>query len=214
MVLVVHGQHLVEYLFIAVERESEVADAACLALLHQEVHHAIVHVAGVEFVHAATYCVQQVVVDVVDLQVLHRFPVHLDAGLAALRRRVEVGELRGHEIFLTLVATQRNARTGLRLALTVDGRRVEIVHAVLDGVVHLAVNHLLVVVVLVFGLRRQAHHAIAQQRHLVVTGGVVAVGHLAHGRLHLLLVFFDGLTLSLRLTAYQHSCSTQCSSAQ
>ena len=154
MVFVVHGQHLVEDILVAVEREPEVSDAARLALFHQEVHHAIVDIAAVELVHATANGVQQVVVDVVDLQLFHGVVIHRHAGLATLRRGMEVRQLGGYKILRALVSAEGDARAGFRLALTVDGRRVEIVHAMLDGIVYLAVNHLLVVVILVLRLRR------------------------------------------------------------
>ena len=77
MVLLVEGQHLVEHFLLTVERESQVTNAACLALLQQIVHYAIIHIAPVKLLHAATYGMQQIVVDVINLQLLHRVVVHL-----------------------------------------------------------------------------------------------------------------------------------------
>ena len=50
------------------------------------------------------------------------------------------------------MTTEGDACTMLRLTLTVDGRGVEIVHAMRYRIVCLLVDHLLVVVVLVFRL--------------------------------------------------------------
>ena len=72
MVLVVLRKQMVEHGNVAVVREAQVLDASGFALLHQEVEHAIVHVAGVQRVHSThAYAVQQVVVDVAHLQFLH-----------------------------------------------------------------------------------------------------------------------------------------------
>ena len=69
--------------------------------------------------------------------------VHLDAGLTALCVGVEIGEFGGHKVFGALVAAEGYARMILRLALAVDGRRVEIVHAVLNGIIHQLVHFLI-----------------------------------------------------------------------
>ena len=67
MILVVHGQHFIEHLFLSVERETEVSDTASLAFFHQEVQHAVVDIAVVEFLHASADGVQQVIVEIIDL---------------------------------------------------------------------------------------------------------------------------------------------------
>ena len=208
MVLVVSSQYLVKHLLLAVEREAEVTDAAGLALLHQVVHHAILHIAFLEFRHRATYGMQQIIVYIVRLQLLQRVLVHRDTCLMALRVWMEVRQLRGDEHFLAVVSLQGDTRALLRLSLTIDGRRVEVVDAMFDGIVHLTVNHVLVEVILVLCLRRQAHHAVSQQRHLVLIIGIRAIGHLAYRWLHLLLIFIDGFRSRLRLTACHDSGSS------
>ena len=205
MILLVGGDDLVEDILQAVEREAQVAYASCLTLLHQEVHDAVVDVASLELVHVAAHGVQQVVVDVVDLQLAHRVEVHLTRLLERPEVAVEVRQLRGHVVRLARMALQGYARAALRLALTVDGTRVEVVQPVLQGVVHLAVDHVLVELVAVVHLRRQSHHAVAEQRHLVARLGVRAVGHLAHGGLHLVLILIANLLGLLVLAACQHS---------
>ena len=87
------------------------------------------------------------------------------------------------------MAVKGNARRLFRLSSTVSGRRVEIVHTMLDGIIHFAVHHLLVDV----GIRvvaqvetafyGQSHHAISQERHLVARVGIDAHSHLILGRL-------------------------------
>ena len=197
MVLVVQGKNLVEHLLLAMKRETEVADAAGLSLLHEEVHHAVVHITRVELLHSAANGVQQVVVDIVHLQLLHGVAVHLDGLLALMVLGIEVRELRGYEVLRALVAAQRDTRAAFRLSLTVDGTGVDIVQSVLQGVVNLTVNHLLVELLVIIGLRRQTHHAVAQQRHLLLGLRVHAVGHLTHRRLHLVFVFLGGLATGL-----------------
>ena len=161
MVFVVTAQHLIEHRFLPVERETEVADAASLTLLHQEVHHTVVHIASIELVHTAADGVQQVIVQIVHLQLLHRVAVHLNRLLTAPVVAVEVRQLRGHEVLRALVTAQGDARATLRLSLTVDGAGIEVVHAVLDSIVNLTVDHLLVELIIVVHLRRQAHHTVA-----------------------------------------------------
>ena len=81
------------------KRESKVADATSLTLLHQIVHHAVVYIAAVKLVHTTTDGMQQVVVDIVDLQLLQRVLVHADAGFTALCGGVEVRQFGSHKIF-------------------------------------------------------------------------------------------------------------------
>ena len=86
-----HAEQPVEDLDVAMIGESEVADAPSLTLFHAEVQHAVVDITSPEGIHATTTDrVQQVVVDVVHLQLLHRVAIHLDARLASLRLRTEV----------------------------------------------------------------------------------------------------------------------------
>ena len=96
VVLLIHGQYLVEYLLKTMEREAKMTDASRLALFHQIVHHTVIHIATVKLVHAATDGVQQIVVDIVHLQVLQRVLIHLDTRLPTLCRGVEVRQFGSH----------------------------------------------------------------------------------------------------------------------
>ena len=113
---------------------------------------------------------------------------HLDASCAGLSFGCEIGELGGDEVFVTLVAAQGNARGMLTQALAISGRCIEVVHAMLDGIVNLLVDHLLVnlsIIVTAEGFAiggRQAHHAVTQDGNLLVRLGILAIGHLAHRR--------------------------------
>ena len=76
---------------------------------------------------------------------------------------VEVRQLGGNEILRALVAAEGNACAAFRLSHAVDGTGVEVVHAMFDGVVYLPVDHILVELLVIIRLCRQAHHAVAQQ---------------------------------------------------
>ena len=104
---------------------------------------------------------QQIVVDVIHLQLLHRVQVHLFRLLKRPEVVVEVGELRGYEILTALVATEGDTRTTLRLTLAIDRGGVEVVQAMLDGIVDLFIDHVLIELIAIVHLCRQAHHAIA-----------------------------------------------------
>ena len=92
---------------------------------------------------------------------------------------------------------QGDTCAAFRLSLTVNGGGIEIVQTVLDGVIHLFVDHILIELVVVVYLRRQAHHAIAQEGYFLFGLGVLAVGHLTYRRLHLILIFLCGLLAGL-----------------
>ena len=166
MIFVVLGKQVVEHFYFAVIGESEVADAASLALLEQVVEDAIIDIAGVQGIHASTAdAVEQVVVYVVDLQLLHRVVVHLDTSLTRLCLWREVRELRCNEILAALVARECDASATLRESAAVGRTGIEVVQPVFNGVVHLLVNHLLVEVgvlaLLGIGKGGQTHHPIS-----------------------------------------------------
>ena len=69
--------HLIEHLFLSMERETEVTDATCLSFLLQEIHDTIVNISAIELLHSTTNGMQQIIVNIVDLQFLHRVEVHL-----------------------------------------------------------------------------------------------------------------------------------------
>ena len=180
----VHTEHLVEHVYVTVERPPEVPYPPLVALPEQEIQHAVVHETPVEQLHASpSDGVEQVIVDVVNLQVGERTAVH---GRHVLTGQVGVGRhLRGYEIPLPRMALQGRPRNFLRPALAVHRGGVEIVYAVGDGVVNEPVYRLLVNRVSVFGrLRpgRPPHAAVAQQRHPAPRLGVGAAGHGPSGR--------------------------------
>ena len=156
-----------------------------------EAQRAVVDEAGHEAGHAVgaqAHGVEQVVVDVVDLEVLERVVKHLHRVVEV--EVLEVAHLGGHIVVAALVLGQGLAQGGLALALAVGWRGVEVVHTVLDGIVHLLLHHLLVDdagATLTLARVRveggQAHHAVAQQRHLLARLGIGAVGHFALGGL-------------------------------
>ena len=112
--------------------------------------------------------VEQVVVDVVRLELLHRVVVHFYARLEV--RKVEVRHLGGDEVFFSRVSFQGDACRGFRPALHIYGCRIEVIHSVFDGVVYQAVHLFLVDDVSAFlrcGERRPAHTSVAQNGDLV-----------------------------------------------
>ena len=84
VIFVVHGKYLVKYRFLTMEGETKVADASCLTLFHQEVHHAVINITTIKLIHASTNSMQQIVVDIVYLQFLQGFLVHADTCLTCL----------------------------------------------------------------------------------------------------------------------------------
>ena len=185
-------------------RESKVAYASSLALLHEEIEHSVVEIARLQSVHSRHLlavlfgrhadAVQQVVVYAIDLKILERIAVHLHRSGTRPFLGAEVGQLGRYEVRLARMAVQGNACRCLGLAFAVRRRRVEIVHAVLYGVIHKPIHLLLVYrrVVLLAGWvaigGRQTHHAVAEQRDLVVGCRGYAISHrspllLGRGRL-------------------------------
>ena len=166
LVFVVVLEQMVEDGYGAVIGESEIAYASGLPLFQEEVEHAVVDVSVVEFLDAASSDgVEKIVVDVIYLQFLHGVAVHLDGLLALPSGGVEVGKFRCHEVVFARVAMQGDARSALGEALTVSGRRVEIVHSVLNSIIHLTVNHLLVgfFLAVIAGFHRQSHHSVSEE---------------------------------------------------
>ena len=90
VVFVLQGEHLIKHRLLTMERETEVTDTTSLTLLHQKVHDTVVHITAIELVHTTTDGVQQIVVDIVHLQLLHRVLVHLDGLLSFPIVAVEV----------------------------------------------------------------------------------------------------------------------------
>ena len=180
--LVMTRQQIVEHPDIPMIRKTQVADASGLALFQEEIHHPVVEETGIEQPHAVApaHGMQQVIVDAVHLHFLERLAIH---GNGILAREVrEIGKLGSHEIRVPGMAAQGDARGTFRKAPAIGGRRVEIVHPVRHGVIHQFVHHLLVYLSPLFP-ERQAHHAEAQERHLVARGGIVAHGHASFGHL-------------------------------
>ena len=169
-----------EDLRVAVEGESQVADALLLAQLQAPVERAVLEVALREGLEPAVADgVEEVVVDVIGLEVFQRPLEHLLALVERILLRREVGELRRHDVVAARVAArlERAPEACLGVAAAVRRRGVEVVDAVVEHVLDLRVEELLVdprlgVAVLrpAVGVaavdRRQAHRAVAEQRHL------------------------------------------------
>ena len=184
LVFVVLGEQIIKHLHVSMIGKTQVADAPGFTFLEQEVQHAVVQVALMEVFHAASsHAVQEHVVDVIHLQFLEGVMVHGKGTLSGLRLGREVGELGGYIVALAGMPAQGDAHGPLREALAIGGGSVKIVHAMLDGVVHLAVDHLLVYLLLLVThlLGGQAHAAISQEGDFLLGLGILPIGHLAQG---------------------------------
>lgn len=74
---VVHGQYFIKHVRCSVKRKPQVPDTPGLAFFHQKINHTVVDVPCPECLDAAIADgVQQIIIDVVHLQVLERFPIH------------------------------------------------------------------------------------------------------------------------------------------
>ncbi len=183
---VVPFQQHVENSYVAVVRETEVADDALFFLLDKPVENAVVDEAAVERgerVVAAADGMQQEVIDVINLQFFQRVAEHRLRSLARPRVGTLVRHFRGDEKLVALVAAERDACGVFRQTAAITRRRVEIIHAVRDGIIHEPVHRLLVDFLVVLARRtavvnrRQAHHSETEQRHFVARVMVGAVSH-------------------------------------
>ena len=178
MIGVVKGEHLIQALLGAVERESEVADAARHALLQQEVHQAVVQETLPES-RLAGDIVEQIVIYVVGVVVAQRAPVHRHALLIRRLEAAVVGALGGNVITVAGMAGQGLGRGRLALPLEIYRSGVEVIDSVRDGVIHhlvdlLLVDHLVASLVPDHG---PAHAAVAEERDLVAGIGIGAQRH-------------------------------------
>ncbi len=213
LALVMAGEEVVEHLDIAMVGEAEILDASSLAFSQHEVEHAVVQIARRETLHASLpYGMEQIIVDVIHTQFLERVAIHLDRLLAAPRLLTEVRQLGGNEIFVARVATEGYSRTVFRHSLTVGRRRVEIVDAMLDGIVHKTIDHLLVDGVVTLASDgfaagvRQSHHSKPKERHLITRLGIGAESHFAFRRFHLLFIIIDNGFFRLLASGKRESC--------
>ena len=140
--LVVHGQCPVEFLFCTVERPAQVTNTSGFALLEQEVEQTVVKETALQAAFSgSTQHVQQVIVDVVHLQVLQRVVILYSEII------VGIGEVRhfgGDEELVARMTLQGDTCRLFRPALHIDRSRVEIVHAMFDGVIHQPVHFFLI----------------------------------------------------------------------
>ena len=124
---------------------------------------------------------QEVVVEIIRLHLLEGLLVHPDGSLPGTV--AEVRKLGGDVIAAARMTAQCDACRPFRRALQVCRRGVEVVDAVLEGVVHHLVHGLLVYHVLAGCIldHRPAHAAEAEQGYLVAIAGILADGHLFGG---------------------------------
>jgi phenylalanyl-tRNA synthetase beta chain len=153
----------------AMEGEAQVPDPSRSALLQDIIKDAVVAEAPVEFL-GAGHVVQEEEIDKVHLEVLQRILKHLPGRLVGrlLAAEGHVGHLGRDLVAVAGVAAQGLARHDFRLPI--DRSRVEIIHAVGDGIVNHLVHGLLVQVAAVSesgaaalgGQRRETHAAQAE----------------------------------------------------
>ena len=78
MVFLVQFHQGIKAGLVSVKGESEISDASLLPLLHQEIHHPIVHESFIKLCHAsAADGVEEIVVQMVGLEIVQRVMVHL-----------------------------------------------------------------------------------------------------------------------------------------
>ena len=160
VVVILMVEQPVEGTHITMVGKAQVLDAPCLPLSEEEIEEPVVDEAALEVVHSpAADAVEKVVVDMVYFQSLERGVVHLLGFIDIPRGGVLVRHLRCHEEFLTRMARKGIAGEHLRPAAHIHRCGVEVIDAMLDGIVHHLIHLFLVV--------GQAHHAEAQQRNLL-----------------------------------------------
>ena len=193
--LVVQLQQVFEGTIITMPREAEVADAAFLLLFYEPVGETVVYEAAladfqtaeilVRFgvATATTGAVQQEVVDIVGLQFLQGVLEHRLRRFQRPLVAAEIREFGGYEILVARIALEGNAGAALAEAAAVDRTGIEIIDAVLEGVVYLAVDHLLVegtchwIVGSTLRKLGQTHHTVAEEGYDIAGVGVDAGGH-------------------------------------
>ena len=172
-------EQIVEYLHISVERETQVADASFLALFQQMVEHAIVQEASFELFHTShTDAMQKHVVDVVHLQFLERVFVHLQGFFATPLVLLQVRNLGCNVPLVTRMAIQGNTGHTLAITVAIHRSRIEIVHTMLNGIIHQSVYTFLVYFACFLVDHTEPTQAsVSQQRYLIAGSRSGAVGH-------------------------------------
>ena len=113
--------------------------------------------------------VKQVVVNMIYLQTLERLIIHLLGFFKVPQVIPLVRHLRGYEVFLSRMATQGITSQYLRTASHIHRGRVEIVHTMLDGVIHQLVYFFLII--------WKSHHAKSQQGNLLARAMLYSISH-------------------------------------
>lgn len=145
----------------------------------QMIQHTIVQETAFDFFHTAhPHSMKQEIVDVIHLKFLEGIVVHLQGLFPAPGVWLEVGNLGGYVVFVTGMAVQGNTCHPFALSVTIHGSGIEIVYAMLDGIVHQPVHPFLVDDTrLLVAEGELAHTSISQQRHLVAGGRGGSIGH-------------------------------------
>ena len=101
MILLVMVQQPVEGSHVAMIRESQMLDTSGLALLEQEIEDAVVEETSLQRVHATSDAMQQIVVDMVHFQTLHRLLIHALRGIETPSILTLIRHFRGHIVFIS-----------------------------------------------------------------------------------------------------------------
>ena len=159
------------------EGKTEIAYSSGLAFLHEEFNDSVILESLLEaFVSVET--VKQIIIDVVDLHLFERVPVHRH-GLFLRMCAAEIGQFGGNEVALTGMAAQRFSSRSFALTLKIYRCSVEIVDSVGDGMVYKVVDSLLIddVLPILVLYHRPAHAAVSEQTYLVASDCICPACH-------------------------------------
>ena len=92
MIFLMQIHENVEYFLLSMERETQITDASCLALSHEEIQQSVLYISFLENLVRKADGMEQIVVEIIRLQCRHGIVVHLQTSLA--RRVVEVRQFR------------------------------------------------------------------------------------------------------------------------
>ena len=171
VILVIVVDEPVKRLHVAMIRESQMANAARLTLANEEIEQAIVDETAVQVLHPALpYAVQQVIIDVLYPQFLEGILIQFLCFIKRPQAFVVVRHLGGHIVLFAGMTAQCGTGDTLVETAAIPRGGVKVVHTMGYGVVHQLIDQFLIVA-------GQAHHAEAQQGHLLACATLHTVGH-------------------------------------
>ena len=150
------------------EGKTEVADMAFLPFFKQKIHHSIINKPTVECFHStATYGVKKVIVNVIRIEVLKRFPVHFHCRLST--RIPKIRKFCGNEIAIPRMSGKGFSCGLLAVPRQINGGSIEIIDSILQGCIHKQIDLLLVnnLISLVILRHRPSHTPVAQDAYFL-----------------------------------------------